>query len=133
MKLKFTTNIDNLINTLCQFPDTTELSTDLNKFIRVISNYTDELRKHEIKDKIWVKTRREASFLYSFIYSIHEKDKDPIKQYSLIVKAVKEIQSEEILKDIPFIRLAMSYGVVRLSDNEIHHLIRYNTPSVPVE
>lgn len=126
MKLKFTSNSIAIIQQLCELPDTAESDKDIDKIFAIINNSSDQLRQIEIKDKIWVKNRREISFFWSLVKTLEDKIPNKIEQYSKTMLAIKDIQSGKLLTHIPFIRLAMSYGILRLSDTEIEHLIRYN-------
>jgi hypothetical protein len=59
---------------------------------------------------------------------IHDVENELSKQetYRFLVKAIKGIASGKALEEPSFVRIAMGYGVVRLSDHEIKLLIDNN-------
>lgn len=132
MKLKFTDEIKAAIERIAALPSEPQSPSDHNKPLRIIQETSAKLTKMTAAappNKFWNKMRREQSFLFSLYMAhqnrLHEKP-DERAVYIQTVKAFKSIQNETILTNRGFIRLAMSYGCLRLSDKEIETLLQLN-------
>jgi len=103
--------------------------------------------------KEWSRERRQVSFFFEFVRIANERETerlkqlhpnpDPVKQlistkvpetayldrqnlYSTIVTFFRDLKSEKLLEDPYFVKLALGYGIVYLSDKEVQHLIELN-------
>lgn len=137
MKLKFEKEVEDILNSFSQLPDTATEEEDLNKPFKIISTFDKKLLKQKnentLPTKQWVKLRRQLSFLYEIVVLTPTESKklvDPKliseKEYQLLVKSLKDIQSNKALQNPGFIKIALRYGIVYLSDFEIQSLIDNN-------
>lgn len=129
MKLKFTDISNAVIEKVCQLPWHAESDEDIDGILSIINKETLDIKHRKEKaigGKRWAVVRREMSFFYGIVAMFDEKIPDKRFRYARVVSMFKDIKSGEVLKIVPFVRLAMGYGVVRLSDTEIEHLIKFN-------
>lgn len=126
MKLKFTEETQKIINYIAALPDVVTTTAIIDEPMNTIRMLDQKLNEAPRINKVWYKTRREASFLLFFLVGIEEKISDKYLQYKAIVKAIKDIKTGKALKDISFVRLGLINGIIRLSDVEIKHLIENN-------
>ena len=137
MKLKFEKEVADIVNLISQLPDVATEEEDLNKPRNFISVFDKDLIKPKngklLPTKHWAKLRRQLSFLYEFVYIASTESKklqDPKssleKEYQILVKSMKDIHTGKALQNPGFIKIALSYGVLYLSDFEVQGLIDGN-------
>ena len=147
MKLLFDTLVDEVISTISELPlDALPVDRDhtpvyivqkLEKRIKV------DFDNKKILSEQYIKIRRQISFLYRLLI---ETDTEVLKRkglvpkhrydlrehinafdiYTVYVDTIKNIKSNEILKNSSFVKLALEHGVIYLSDFEINKLITNN-------
>lgn len=128
MKLKFTDISNSVIERVCQLPDAATSDKDLDGILSIINEETLDIKRKEkdIGGKRWAVVRREMSFFYGLIAIFEDEIPDKCLHYRRVISVFKDVKSGEILKVVPFVRFAMDYGIIRLSDTEIEHLIKFN-------
>lgn len=139
MKLKFEPQVQLLISDIAALPDTAESDEALRQPGSIISelnrNLMDNKGNKKFPTKIWAKLRRQLSFLYDLIFmadkagrKFGELHSPAMKQesYRFLVKVCKKIVDGTALERPEFVRIALTYGVLYLSDHEIQKLIDDN-------
>lgn len=144
MKLKFEKEVQSIIDAVAALPATTTDETVLRKPMEFISEFDRSLIKRREKKTIsvkeWAKLRRQLSFLFLFVKAASNDAEKAVmastdemratfkkqEAYRSLVKVLKDIHRGELLKSPPFIRIALNYGVVYLSDQEIKNLVEQN-------
>jgi hypothetical protein len=141
MKLKFEKEIQSVIDRVSELPETITKENitaipDLLSFASGLDR--DLLRQRDAKTipvKYWVKLRRQLSFLYELglmadkatkNHLPSDKETERLIKYTFLLNAVKDIKSGKALQRPEFIRIALIYGVLHLSDHEIAGLITNN-------
>lgn len=144
MKLKFDKEVEDIINAIAALPDTATEKADIDKAFVGIHSFDRSLIERKapkaMSVKEWARLRRQLSFMFELLFTavnagktatgleIHDVENELSKQetYRFLVKAIKGIASGKALEEPSFVRIAMGYGVVRLSDHEIKLLIDNN-------
>lgn len=134
MKLKLDKEVQDVVDAVAALPDngTTDLvmwepHSLLSKFQKSLESRKDS---KDLPAKQYAKLRRQLSFLYEFVHICSNLDstQTDIKaaQYARLIRLFKDVKSGELLKDVLLTRMALRYGVVYLSDQEIQSLIAGN-------
>lgn len=126
MKLKFSAYGEEVIKNISAMPEVSSNEQDFDKPFEEIRKLDRKLQAEQIKGKHWAKIRRELSFFFSFQHAAEKRTEDKALRYTETIKCFKAMKNGNALKSIPFIRTAMSYGVLNLSDFEIEQLIKCN-------
>lgn len=127
MKLKFSEECKEVIAKLRALPESATSSANYVEPMRIIREFDKKLKAEKVKGKQWAKNRRELSFLYQLIVSLGNNDlRFNAETYSNFLTFISDMESGKLLKSTPFIRIALSYGILRLSDHEIEQLIKNN-------
>jgi len=139
MKLKFEKETQDVINAIAQLPDEAGSPAGLAKPNQLIGVFDKVIlgdkANRNAPSKHWAKLRRQLSFLYEIVNigAIAGKKvsqtggEESLKEsYRMIVTICKKIVAGTSLDHPMFVRLALSYGVLHLSDHEIQKLIDGN-------
>jgi len=147
MKLKFAQEIQTLIDNIAALPDTASTDEELNRPNKLITDFENSLLKQqnnrEISTKQYAKLRRQVSYLWEFlkaardtalknqnitIEQLNRNKAQPDKRdvYRHFVTHIKLVENGEVLKHVTYVKHALRYGVLQLSDYEVHNLINGN-------
>jgi hypothetical protein len=152
MKLKFEEEVQAIINAIAQLPNTAENDHALMAPLTIIGPLDRKLIKSK-NDKTypmkqWAKLRRQVSFLYEIVNMgaiagkkiadeqgfpsqkegnrLIESEAAKKESYRFMVLVFKKVANGTALERPEFVRIALNYGVLHLSDYEIQKLIDGN-------
>lgn len=147
MKLKFVEQIQAVIDAIALLPNEVDTVAELKIPFNLIAKVDADARNQKDKNLLpvtkWVKIRSQLSFIYKvgnyahaldpnvisecFIQNSAEKNIDNQQDhYTFLVKSIKRIKSNRALENEAFVKIALEYGVIYLSNFEVSNLIRSN-------
>lgn len=136
MKFNFHAKVKNIISEIASYEKEQLIQDPKIDFLGIInklSKETDERRfKKELGNKEHNLIKRQLSFLYALWHPLLKiedsyKEKAATDAKINFLKAIKNIESEEALKNVFVVKVSILYGVLKLSNFEINKLIELNT------
>lgn len=147
MKLKFDSEILNVINIIASLPEEVNDIESRKNAARPVRDLETkikyQLENKQIPSKHHAKIRRQVSYLWEILYmerilelrrhgiestsiSTSNSNVDENRIYKNFIARIKTIKSQEALKSFDMIKMSLKYGVLFLSDHEIEGLIERN-------